>query len=380
MSAIPKTSKAAVLVELGKPEVIRDVDIPEIRPGTMLVRVLLAGICGTDVHQAAGELSIPPLVPAIQGHETLGEIVALGSEGLLDIGCRKLKVGDRIMWAHPFCGECYYCRVARKPYMCNAFGTGYGFVSPELLRGGFAEYVHINEKTEVVLVPESVTDEEAIGVGCAFRTVVSGYERLQRHSPIGTADTVVVQGAGPIGLYSTLLAAFSGAARVVTIGAPAERLALAKEWGATVTIDIDEIKDHKDRVKIVTDLTEGRGAEFAIEASGAPNAFLEGFDFLCKDSTYLVMGQTSNRAVEFQPNLLQRKQACVIGSGSADARHYYKALKFIEAHRDRIDFSRMLSSTYELEEINTALENMKLGKDIKGAIDNRKRTCGCSHE
>ncbi|MDR2355082.1 MAG: hypothetical protein LBE16_02690, partial [Clostridiales Family XIII bacterium] len=118
----------------------------------------------------------------------------------------------------------------------------------------------------------------------------------------------------------------------------------------------------------------------AIEASGAPNAFNEGFDFLCKDSTYLVMGQTSNRAVEFQPNMLQRKQACVIGSGSADARHYYKALKFIEAHRDRIDFSRMLSSTYDLEDINTALENMKLGKDIKGAIDNRKRPCGCGCE
>jgi threonine dehydrogenase-like Zn-dependent dehydrogenase len=231
----------------------------------------------------------------------------------------------------------------------------------------------ISPTTETVLVPPTVLDEEAIGVGCAFRTVVSGFERLQRHSPIGTADTVVVQGAGPIGLYSTLLASFSGAARVITIGAPAERLELAKEWGAAVTINIEDVREHADRVKIVQGLTEGRGAEFAIEASGAPVAFLQGFDFLCKDSTYLVMGQTSNRTVDFMPNKLQQKQACVIGSGSADARHFYKALKFIEAHREKINFSKMVSATYELEDINTALENMKLGRDIKGAIDNRRR-------
>jgi threonine dehydrogenase-like Zn-dependent dehydrogenase len=257
--------------------------------------------------------------------------------------------------------------------MCNSFGTGYGFVAPDNLRGGFSEYVMVSPTTETVLVPATVKDEEAIGVGCAFRTVVSGFERLQRHSPIGTGDVVVVQGCGPIGLYSTLLASYSGAAKVVVVGAPAERLALAKEWGAAVTINIDEVKDHKDRVKIVMDLTEGRGAEFAIEAAGVPVAYLQGFDFLCKDSTYLVMGQTGNGAVEFQPNLLQRKQACVIGSGSADARHFYKALKFIEAHREEVDFSKMLSATYELEEIDKALANMRAGSDIKGAIDNRHR-------
>ena len=381
MSNIPKTAKAAVLVELKGPESIQDVEIPEIRPGTILAEMILAGICGTDVHQAAGELSIPPVIPCIQGHENLGRIAALGSERILDIGGQELKVGDRIMWAHPFCGECYYCRVARKPYMCNSFGTGYGFVGPENLRGGFAEYVLVTEKTEVVKVPDSITDEEAIGVGCAFRTVVSGFERLHRHSPIATSDVIVVQGCGPIGLYSTLLAAFSGAAHVITIGAPAERLELAKEWGASTTINIDEITDHAERVKIVMDITGGRGAEMAIEASGAPMAFKEGFDFLCKDCTYLVMGQTSAREIPFMPGKIQQKQACVIGSGSADCRHYYKALKFIEAHRDKIDFSKMLSATYELEDIDKALANMRAGSDIKGAIDYRNRShscdCGC---
>jgi len=374
MSNIPKTSKAAVLVELGKPEQIQEVSIPELESGAVLGRVLLAGICGTDVHQARGELSIPPLTPCIQGHETLAVIEAIGGERRLTIDGQELKVGDRIMWAHPFCGECYECKVLRKPYMCSkSFGKGYGSVSPELLRGGFAEYVKITPETEIVRVPDSVTDEEALGVGCAFRTVVSGFERLRDHSPINIGDTVVIQGAGPIGLYSTLLASFSGASRVIAIAAEEERLQLAKEWGAAVTININEVKEHEDRVKIVKDYTNGRGAEFCIEASGAPIAFLQGFDFMCRYSTYLVMGQTSTRTVEFMPNILQGKQAVVIGSGSADARHFYKALQFIEAHRDKIDFSKMISATYPLEDIDTALENMRLGKDVKGAIDNRKR-------
>ncbi|MDR3278205.1 MAG: zinc-binding dehydrogenase [Oscillospiraceae bacterium] len=379
MSNIPKTSKAAVLTEAFKPLEIKDVPVPELQPGAVLVRVLLAGICGTDVHQARNELSIPTTVPLIQGHETLGEIVAIGGGRKLDIGCRELKPGDRVMWAHPFCGECYYCRVARKPYMCNSFGTGYGFVHPDLLRGGFAEYVMVSPLTEIVLVPPTVKDEEAIGVGCAFRTVVSGFERLQRSSPIGTGDVVIIQGCGPIGLYSTLLAHYSGASTVVTIGAPAERLELAKEWGAQLTLNILDTT-HEERVKAIKDLTEGRGAEFIIEASGARNAFNEGFDFMCKDATYLVMGQTSPNPVEFIPNKLQQKQACVIGSGSADCKHFYKALKFIEAHRTEVDFSKMLSATYELENIDAAIENMRLGKDIKGAIDNRSRTCDCGHE
>ena len=373
MSNAPKTCKAAVLVEYGKPDVIRDVPIPDVLPGCVLARVLMAGICGTDVHQHNGTIEFKPPLPNIQGHETLGEVVELGEGRAFDIAGQPLKPGDRIMWAHPFCGECYYCKVHRKRYMCERSAAGYGFATPDRLWGGFAEYVFINEMTEIVRVPDSVKDEEALGVGCAFRTVVSGFERLQRHSAIGTADSVVVQGCGPIGLYSTLLASHSGAGKIIVVGAPDVRLELAREWGATHTISIDEVRSHEERVKLVLDLTDGRGAEFCIEAAGVPDAFLQGFDFMRKDCTYLVMGQTSAKTVPFMPNMLQRKQACVIGSGGADARHFYKALKFIEAHREKVDFSKIISSTYELEDINEALENMAKGADIKGAIDNRSR-------
>jgi D-arabinose 1-dehydrogenase-like Zn-dependent alcohol dehydrogenase len=372
MSDIPKTCKAAVLVEYGKPDVISEVEIPQIAPGGILVKVRLAGICGTDVHQQIGDLGIKAPLPNIQGHETLAEIIELGEGRTADVVGQPIKVGDRIMWAHAFCGECYYCKILRKPFMC-AKSRGYGFAPPQALRGGFAEYVYVDAPTEIVRVPDEITDEEAVGVGCAFRTVVNGFEKLNRHGGINPGDTVVVQGAGPVGLYAAVLAAQSGAAKVVVIGAPAERLELAKKFGATDTINIEELKEHEDRVKKIISMTDGRGAEVVIECAGFPSAFVQGFDFLMKSGIFLVMGQTSTAGIEIVPNVLLAKQAVVLGSGSADITHFYKALKFIKAYRHKYPFDAMISKTYALEQVNEALSDMRKGLAIKAAIDCRNR-------
>lgn len=369
---IPNKCKAQVLVEYGKQDVIQEIDIPEVQDGGILVKVLLAGICGTDVHQQIGDLSIKPPVPVIQGHETLARIVKLGNGRDHDVAGEPVQEGDRIMWAHAFCGECYYCKILRKPWMCSR-SKGYGFAPPHLLRGGFAEYVYIDAATEIVRVPDEITDEEALGVGCAFRTVVNGFDKLARHGGISTGDTVVVQGAGPVGLYSCVLAAESGAANIIVIGAPGNRLELAKKWGATHVVNIDEVKDAADRTKIVMELTGGRGAEVVIECSGYLPAFNEGFDLLMKAGIYLVMGSTSPNKIEFAPNRILEKQAVVLGSGSADITHFYKALKFMKAKRHKYPFAEMISKTYQLEELNEALANMAKGLDTKAAIDNRNR-------
>ena len=105
-----KKAKAMVLEEYGQPDVMREIDVPELMDGDILVKVKLAGICGTDVHQQIGDLSIKPPTPMIQGHETLGEIVEL--KGVTkDVTGTPVKEGDRILWAHQFCGECYACKI-----------------------------------------------------------------------------------------------------------------------------------------------------------------------------------------------------------------------------------------------------------------------------
>ena len=363
MIEIPKTCKAAVLEEYGKPLQIREVPVPEIEAGGILVKVEMAGICGTDVHQQRGDLTIKSPLPNIQGHETIGKIVKLGKGRTTDVSGGPINIGDRIMWIHVDCGECYWCRVVRRPVLC-ARRSGYGFA----LRGGFAEYTYVIPATEVVKVPDELSDEEAIGAGCAFRSVVSGYERL---GGIGLQENVVVQGAGPIGLYSLLLAVEGGAAKTIVIGAPKQRLELAVKWGADHVINIDEIKDPTLRKDQILSLTNGRGPEIVVEGSGVPAAFNEGLDMIQKGGRYLVMGQTSAATIPVAPGIIVGKNLTVIGSSSAAITHVYKALQFIKNKQRKYPFAHIVSNKYRLEDINDALANMESGTEIKPVIDNR---------
>ncbi|MCF0140524.1 MAG: alcohol dehydrogenase catalytic domain-containing protein [Mogibacterium sp.] len=372
MANIPKTAKAMVLEEYGQPDVLREIEIPALNEGDILVKVQMAGICGTDVHQQIGDLSIKPPTPMIQGHETIGKIVDM--KGVThDVAGTPVKEGDRILWAHQFCGECYSCKILAQPCACLR-SKGYGFAPPQLLRGGMAEYELITKGTDFVKIPDVVTDEEALGVGCAFRTVVKGFERLMQFGGIPTGGTVVIQGAGPIGLYSTVMAAQSGAAKIVVVDGFENRLEFAKRWGATDVISMKQYTDTAARVEYLKSITNGLGADVVIEATGAPVAILEGFEYLVpKFGKYLVLGQTSRRGVEIIPNDILVKDMIIIGSMSADIRHFVKALKFIEANREKYPFGELISTKYALEEANEAMANMLNGKDLKAALDMRDR-------
>jgi len=365
MIKIPKTYKAAVLKEYGKPLQIREVTVPKVEDGGILVKVEMAGICGTDVHQHKGELTIKSPLPSVQGHETIGKIVKLGKGRTKDVSGEPLNIGDRIMWIHVDCGECYWCEIVCQPVLC-ANRSGYGFA----LNGGFAEYAYVIPATKVVKVPDELSDEEAIGAGCALRSVVAGYERL---GGIGLQENVVIQGAGPIGLYSLLLAVEGGAGKVIVIGAPKKRLDLAVKWGADHVINIDEIKDPALRKEQILGLTNGRGPEIVVEGSGVPAAFNEGLEMIQKGGRYLVMGQTSAATIPVAPGIIVGKNLRVIGSASADITHVYKALQFIKNKRGKYPLADIVSNKYRLEQINEALVNMESGKEIKPVIDNRGR-------
>ena len=369
MIEIPKTCKAAVLEAYNEPIQIREVAIPEVEPMGILVKVELAGICGTDIHQSHGTLTIKPPLPNLQGHETIGRIVKLGPQRTIDAAEEPLKVGDRIMWPHADCGQCYWCEIAREQVHC-AKRSGYGFAPPELLRGGFAEYEYITPLTKVVKVPEELSEEEAVGVGCAFRSVVAGYERL---GGINFQENVVIQGAGPIGLYSLLMAVEGGAGKVIVVGAPAGRLELAKKWGATEVINIEEVRDAGERRAMNMEMTNGRGPELVIEASGFPPAFNEGLEMIQKGGRYLVLGQTSHEPTPIPPGIITGKGLTIIGSVSAAIQHFYKALQFVKNRRDKYPFADIVSHKYSLEQINEAFADMQSGIAIKPVIDNRNR-------
>jgi L-iditol 2-dehydrogenase len=368
MVKIPAKCRAAALVGYNKPLEIREFPIPEVEAGGIMVKVEMAGVCGTDVHQWRGNIGIKPALPVIPGHEAIGRIVQLGEGRTRDCSGETIKIGDRIMWPHVSCGECYSCVINNQPTLCEhrySYGFSYSGNHP-YLTGGFAEYEYAVPHTQVIKIPEELTNEEVIGVCCAFRTAVAAFERL---GGIDLQSSVVIQGSGPVGLYSTLLSAESGAAQVIVIGAPAMRLDLASRWGANSVINIEEVPDPAKRRETVLKLTGGRGPDVVVEASGAPEAFREGMEMVRRGGKYLVIGQSSPEAeVTIVPGLIMLKHLQIIGNASALIRHYYRAIQFIKNKRNKYSFADIVTNKYRLDQVNEALKSMMAGREIKPVI------------
>ena len=370
MGEVPKTSRAACVVTYKEPLEIRDVPIPDdIEPGAILVQTEVASICGSDVHLWQGELGIADRIPLpiILGHEMMGRVVRLGPGVKNDTAGQPLQEGDRIVWTHASCGNCYMCTVTQQPTLCPNRRM-YMFTNceqPPYLMGGFSEYCYVLPTSGRIKVPDGVSSEMASAASCALRTVVHAFDRLGR---IENRESVVIQGAGPLGLYAAAMAIQSGASQVIVIGAPANRLAVAEAWGATHTINIDEVPDARERRRMVRGLTDRRGADIVVEVSGGATAFPEGIDLVRRGGRYLVVGQVGEHRVTIEPRYIVEKQITVLGVMSGNTEHYYKALQFIHNNRDRFHFDDMLTNRYTLDQINDAMESMRAFREVKPVV------------
>jgi threonine dehydrogenase-like Zn-dependent dehydrogenase len=213
-------------------------------------------------------------------------------------------------------------------------------------------------------VPDEVDDAIASASSCALRTVVQGFDRV---GAIDQRETIVIQGSGPLGLFATARAVRSGAAKVIVIGGPERRLALAEQWGASVVIDVASTSA-EERLALVRDATGGRGADIVFEVSGATGAFGEGMDMVRSGGRYLVIGHTSE-LVPFNPGQIMAKHVTIIGSRSANIEHYYRGLQFLATNAGRFRWSDMISSHHDLSGINEAMDGMRSWQEIKPAID-----------
>jgi D-arabinose 1-dehydrogenase-like Zn-dependent alcohol dehydrogenase len=368
MPSFPASCRAAVVRTFGAPIAIEEVPIPsEIEPGAILTRIEMCSVCGTDVHLWQGSLSTRVELPVILGHEMVGRIVAMGSGVPCDSVGQPLRVGDRITWAHTSCGSCFFCTVAQEPTLCqNARRYMYERMdrAPYLL-GGFAEYGYVLPDAGRIRVPDNVPNELASLSSCALRSVMNAFDVL---GAIGASEVVVVQGAGPLGLLATAVAKVGGARRVVTIGAPDARLAIASEFGADETISVERTTP-EERTDRVRGITGGRGADIVMEFTGHPAAFNEGLDLIRRGGRYVVVGQLGTGTATFRPALIVTKQLRILGSLSGRAKAYWKALDFISTHRSTLPFERMISNRYPLDQVNTALARMQRYEEIKPVID-----------
>ena len=367
LGALPKFSRAAVVRQFGQPLEIRDIPIPEtVEPGALIVKTSACSICGTDVHLSRGNLALKVDLPVILGHEMVGRVVAIGEGAGRDSVGQPVRIGDRILWTHTSCGSCYFCTVANQPTLCEN-RRAYMYESsdkPPYLLGGFSQYGYVLPESGRVRVPDNLDDAVASLCSCAFRSVMNAFDTL---GPIDPAEQVVIQGTGPLGLLAASVARISGARTVSVIGAPAARLQMALEFGATHVFDLDATT-HEERAAKLREMTGGRGPDAVLEFTGFPGAFNEGLDLVRRGGRYLTVGQLGTGSTTFTPSTIVKKNIRVIGSFSGDVKSYWKALQFASAHIDRIPFRKMISNTYKLEDVNLALERMHRLEEIKPLI------------
>jgi threonine dehydrogenase-like Zn-dependent dehydrogenase len=363
-----RTAQASVLENFKAPLIAREFPLPEkVEAGAALVRTEMAGICGTDVHLWKGELPIK--LPVILGHETVGRIVELGAGLERDWTGQPLKVGDRVTWNSTVsCGQCYYCAVKRQPTRCpqrRAYGIGYRCDEAPHFLGGYAEFHYLRPRATIFKLPDDLPTESVIGAGCALITAIHGVER----TGIEWQDTVVVQGAGPVGIAALAVAKSAGASRVILIGGPKARLETARRFGADEIIDLDQVRDPAARLDAVRQLTGGYGADVVLECVGHPSAIGEGME-MCRDGgKYLVLGHYCDAGpVMWNPHVITRKQLQVFGSWSSEPRHLKAAIDFLRVNQERFPFAQMVSHRFTLAQANEALQTTARWEALKSVI------------
>jgi alcohol dehydrogenase len=226
-------------------------------PTDAIVRIDSSTICGTDLHILKGD--VPEVVPGTAlGHEAVGTIIETGS------AVTTLSEGDRVLVSCiTSCGRCRFCKEGHYG-LCTGGG---GWIFGHLIDGLQAEYARVPfADTSVYKVPERLTDEQVLFLADILPTA---YEVGVLNGKVDAGDTVAVVGAGPIGLAAVLTAKLYTPARVIAIDLADARLEKAREFGADVTIN----NGREDAVAIVQELTEGLGADVAIEAVGVPETF-----------------------------------------------------------------------------------------------------------
>lgn len=358
--------RAAVLREFEQPLEVREYPEPKAGPGEAVVRVTMAGICGTDVHLWLGQLPIPK--PVILGHETVGVIEQLGEGLQKDWRGDALQVGDRVCWASSIaCGECFYCRVKAQPTRCltrKAYGISYNADDAPHLRGGYAEKIHLRAGTAIFRIPDSLPTEAVVGAGCALTTAIHGIERC----PVQWGDVVVVQGSGPVGIAALAVAKQAGALKTIVTGGPPHRLKLAQEFGADVVIDVG-IADGEARKELVLAETGGYGADVVIECVGHPDAVNEGLEYCRDGARFLVLGQYANAGnIEFNPHTITRKQLLVAGSWGFEPRHVDRALRLLDATDWKRLFAKQITHRFPLEQADEALATTRTWQSGKTVL------------
>jgi S-(hydroxymethyl)glutathione dehydrogenase / alcohol dehydrogenase len=340
-------TEAAILVALGKPLVVADLDVPSLRPGQVLVEIAFSGACGSQVNEAMGHKGEDKWLPHCLGHEGSGTVLETGS------AVTKVKAGDKVVlsWI--------------KGSGIEAGGAVYGWGDRKVNAGAvttFQRYAVVSEN-RLTLLPAGLSMEVGVLLGCAAPTGMGAVINVLGVRP---GDAVAVFGTGGIGLNACMAAAFCGAAPVIGIDPNAGRRDLAERYGASCVID----PGPGDVLAEIRKIVPG-GVDLAVEATGIPSVMEQTVSATRpQGGRAVVIGNARAGSLLALDPVVFNQGKSLMGTWGGDSvpdRDYARFARLLAC--GRFPVRELLSKPYRLAEADQALTDLAAGKVGRPLID-----------
>lgn len=362
--------KAAVTYSSGAPYKIEEVELDAPKSGEILVRITASGICHTD--EAVQHQFIPTPLPAVLGHEGAGIVEAVGEN------VTEFKPGDRVGISFGFCNCCSNCRKAR-PFVCKSLNAiNFGGIQPDgttrlhtvegqklstfFGQSSFANYAVVNQN-HAVKVPYDDMDLALVApMGCGIQTGAGAV--LNRLRP-EFGSSIAVFGCGTVGMSAIMAAKIAGCEQIIAVGGNNKSLALAKELGATHTVNRKEVPDVVAAVKEIS--LSGNGVNYSIDTTGVGECVRKSMGFLDFDGTCVVVGATGDITFNVQNELMgDGKTLMGVLEGDAVPKEFLPKL-MAYYHNGMFPFDKLIKY-YPFEQINEAQAASDRGECIKAVL------------
>lgn len=325
---------------------VESIDIPETGSGDILLKVKTCGICGSDARSYFNGIEERYKIPIIFGHELTAEIYRVGDR------VKGYTPGERVVVAPIYgCGQCEFC-ITGKENLCESvvvFGCTYD--------GGFAEYMLIPEKGvqrgALVKIGDAVGDAEGTMIE-PFSCCLHGLRRLG----IQPGDSVIIFGAGPIGLSHMILAKKIGAGKVGMIDMEDYRLNIAITFGANHVINLKE----SNWEKTARDFTGTNGADIVVTAAPSVSAVKDALRIIKNDGKVLIFGGLPHGStLSFDPNIIHYREVTITGSIDATIDDFKRAAMMAPS----LNLGRFITHTFSLDEVKDGMEVMRKKEGLK---------------
>ncbi len=328
---------------------IAEVPRPQAGPGEVVVRVMASGICATDV-KILGGAGIPAELPAILGHEVAGTIVELGP-GTSECG---LHAGQRVaVYPIAACGECFYCRQGRNSLCLHEHGLGHGD------DGGFAEFVRV--PAEIVRLGGVIDIGEMQFDLAAMIEPTSCCIAAAEQCKTKAGETVVVVGAGPLGLLHTIVSKAQGA-NVICVDVNEARLVTAQKVGAQRVVN----PQREDTLAAVRELSE-LGADVVIAAVGVPRVMENYLPLVRNGGVFNIFGGTPRgEKMTVDPRWIHYGEIVLTGTFASSVQQFHRAFHFVRDHAD--DIEAVISTRCGLDDILGAVQRVQAGEGTKSIL------------